>query len=256
MRGEVPERLRQAASALPGVSSFARRRDESLQNNPFVLPRDAAPSTVNPFAPPIVDPFSQAVFRPAADVYATGVSMSAPPQHEVPGYAPAPVVRNIPAMPAYAPPSGTGVPLPVAVRVAYVALLAAAASAALLSAVGVYALIELRDSFDKMLHVDPTGTALFYAADYADNAELALIGVATMLGVLFAITYVLVARAIRKGNSWPRPVGTALAVMSLPAIALGPVAIVAVFAGIVAVAATWMPSARQYATAARARRRA
>jgi hypothetical protein len=65
--------------------------------------------------------------------------------------------------------------------------------------------------------------------------------------VLFALAYALIAHAIRKGGGWPRPVSTILAIFSLPAILLGPIAVAIVLTGLIAVTAIWMPSARRYA---------
>ena len=79
---------------------------------------------------------------------------------------------------------------------------------------------------------------------------------AVMLGLLFAITYVIVAGAVRKGRSWPRMVGSGLAVFSLPAAFLGPAALTAVVAGFVSVLAVRTPSARLYAAEVKELRRA
>jgi hypothetical protein len=144
---------------------------------------------------------------------------------------------------------------PAAVYVAYLALVVAAVASASLAGLGVYGLTELRGSVDKVLHLDPTGTVVFYARGYVDNAETTLMSSAVALGILFALAYVLVAHAVRKGHRWPRPIGTALAVLSLPAVFLGPVAVVIVVAGIVAVLALWAPSARRYAVQSKAAKR-
>jgi hypothetical protein len=144
---------------------------------------------------------------------------------------------------------------PTAVYLAYLALVVAAVASASLAGLGIYGLTELRGSVDKVLHLDPTGTAVFYARGYVDNAETTLMSSAVALGILFALAYVLVAHAVRKGNGWPRPIGTALAVLSLPAVFLGPVAVVIVVAGIVAVLALWTPSARHYAVQSKAAKR-
>ncbi len=249
MRRKVLGNSRQTTSAWPEISQFSPRRDDSSQCNPFVLPQNAATIDAQRFASPTLHPFTQDGPSVATDAAVPPASMRASPHYI--GYAPASLDDKACDDPTFAVMGSDAIAQPVAVRVAYVALVVAAAAAAILSAVGVYTLTEWRESFDKVLHVDPTGTALFYASEYADNAELALIGIAAILGVLFAIAYIFVAQAIRKGRSWPRPIGTALAIFSMPAMALGPVAIAAVFAGIVAVIASWMPSARRYSAAAR-----
>jgi type IV secretory pathway VirB2 component (pilin) len=141
---------------------------------------------------------------------------------------------------------------PVAVHVAYLALAIAAVGSAILAGLGVYGLNELRGSVDKVTHLDPTGTVAFYSNGYIDNAETMLMSSAVGLGTVFALAYALVALAVRKGHGWPRPVGTVLAVLSLPMIFLGPVALVIVVAGIVAVLALWTRGARQYAVQTKA----
>lgn len=144
---------------------------------------------------------------------------------------------------------------PTAVHVAFVSLFGAAIASAVLAGVGVVGLMTLRDSVDKVLHLDPTGTASFYANDYVDEAETTLMAAAVGLGIVFAIAYMLVGMAVRRGNGWPRPVGTVLAILSLPILFLGPVAIVIVVAGIIAVLSLWIPSARRYCVESKAAKR-
>lgn len=136
---------------------------------------------------------------------------------------------------------------PVTIVLAYSMLIIAAVASAILAGLGVYGLTELRGSADKVIHLDPTGTAAFYANGYVEKAETWGISSAIALGVLFALAYALVAVAVHNGHRWPRYVGPFLAVLSLPAVFFGPVAVVVVLAGIVAVLALWTSSARNYA---------
>jgi hypothetical protein len=146
----------------------------------------------------------------------------------------------------YAISSGPAV-RPHSVHIACTALVGAAITAVVLAGLAVYGVTELRVNVDNVLHLDPTGTARYYASSYEDQAEIWLTSTAIALGIVLALTYVLFAFAIRKGRGWPRPVGTLLAILSLPAVFLGPVAVFIVLAGIVGVLASWTPSARQYA---------
>ncbi len=144
---------------------------------------------------------------------------------------------------------------PAGIHVAYMALGVAAICSAILAGMGVYGLTELRGSVDKVLHLDPTGTVMYYANGYVNNAETWLVSTAIGLGFVFTVAYALVSLAVFKAHRWPRPVGSVLAVVSIPVVFLGPVAVVIFVAGMVAVVALWIPSSRRYAVQARDARR-
>lgn len=135
---------------------------------------------------------------------------------------------------------------PTAVHVAFYALLIAALGCLVLVGLSVSTILELDDKVDTVLNLDPTGMVRVFAGDYVDDAETSVLSAIVALGVVFAVGYLLVAMAVRRGRAWPRPVGTALAVLSLPAVVFGPVAVVIVVAGVVAVIALWTVGARQH----------
>lgn len=240
-------RLRGIAGSIPRAASIGTPRpNDPFRGGPPKAPGGGyAVGSPSPFAPPSpgTNPFTGA---PVPTPGASGL-VPYPPSPNTPA-------APVPADASWAAPRATRA-LPPAVRVAFLSLLIAAAASVVLAAFGVYGVYELRDSVDKVTHLDPTGTATFYTADYVDNAEITLVSSAIALGLLAALGYVLVAVAVRSGRSWPRPVGTALTVLSLPAIFFGPIAVVAVFAGIVGMIALWTPGARQYAAEVKATRR-
>lgn len=176
-----------------------------------------------------------------------------------PGYPPVVQHNSGAAQFNLAPPTQSG-PAPVVsaprrpntVRVASWALLCAAAMTLTLIGIAVGAIFELRDTFDNALKLDKSGTATLVAAGYADDTQTALVVIALFLGVLLAVVYLLVARALWAGRHWPRWVSPFLAVLSLPALLLGHIAILAVIAGIISTVASWMPNARSFATQSRA----
>lgn len=233
------DRLRGIARLRPGAPTTPTPPDSAPSANPFRsggLP--AGPTHPRPPAPAGGQPGS--AFNPFASRPPTAASGEALVNAEV-GWG------------AAAPPATA---MPHTVRAAFLCLMGAAALALTLAAVGIYWLTELRDSVDKVTHLDPTGTVTFYAADYVDDAEITLISAAVGLGLVSALGYVLVGLAIRKGRRWPRPVGTALAVCSLPGLFLGPLALTAVLAGVVAMLLVWTPQARQFSARSAALKRA
>lgn len=141
---------------------------------------------------------------------------------------------------------------PVFVRAASFALLGAATLTLALVFFAVGAVTELRETLDNALKLDKSGAATLLASGYADDAQNALIASAATLGAVCAIVYLVVARGIWKGRHWPRWVSPFLAVLSLPALFLGHLAIVVVFAGLFTAVAYWLPSARTFATQSRA----
>lgn len=161
-----------------------------------------------------------------------------------------PVIGTSPAISATAPAGQPSAGVVMPVRVAYVALLIAAVASLVLAGMGVYGLTQLQGTVDTVLKLEPTGAAAVFANGYVDSAATYLTSAAVALGVVFALAYFLVAHAVRRGHRWPRTVGSALAVLSLPALFFGPAAVIAVLAGIVAVLALWTPAARQYALGA------
>ncbi|OBK22279.1 hypothetical protein A5634_07425 [Mycobacterium asiaticum] len=231
-----------------GESDVSKRvRQQVRDTTPVVAHRirEVGKALSSPVPPPQTPPPPPAMPPPVLPPHALPPQQGAATQQQFAHYAP-PLVQ--PA--AVAKPTR-----PLAVHIAYTSLLIAAVAAVILAGLGVYGLAELRGSVDKALHLDPSGTASFYANDYVDNAETWLMASAVALGILFALAYFLFAFAVRKGHGWPRLVGTALAVLSLPAIFLGPVAVVIVGAGIISVIALWTPGAREYVAQSKAAKR-
>lgn len=141
---------------------------------------------------------------------------------------------------------------PISVRSASFSLLSAALLTLALVVLAVGAITELRETFDNALKLDKSGAATLFASGYADDAQTALIASAAALGAVCAIIYLIVAHQIWRGRHWPRWVSPFLAVLSLPALFLGHLAIVVVFAGLFTAVACWLPSARAFATQSRA----
>lgn len=184
-----------------------------------------------------------------APVAATPPPVTAVDENRIPPAAPLPVDTTPATAPV--PPSTRR---PTSIRVAYWALVVAAGASVVLAGLGVYGLIELRGTVDDALGADPTGTIALAGNGYVDDVAKVLMGTAAGLGLVFALAYFGVAHALRLGHSWPRPVGTVLAVLSLPVAFFGGVAALIVAAGVVAVAALWTPSARAHANERKAAR--
>jgi len=142
---------------------------------------------------------------------------------------------------------------PIAVRIATFALLTAGVLSLVLAGMGVAFVWELRDTTDRLLHLDPSGTVSLLAAGYADGAETVLTMVIVGVGALVAIGYMLVARSVWKGSNWPRNLSPFLLVLSLPAVLLGIVGPAIVAAGFASTVATWTPSARAFCSRRRGR---
>lgn len=138
-------------------------------------------------------------------------------------------------------------PRPLTVKVATWTLVAAATLTLVLGGMGAYAILELRTTFGRVLALDQTGTANLLASGYADDTQVVLMVISTAVAAVMAVVYLFVARAIWRGRSWPRVLSPFLVVLSIPAVFIGPVAIVIVFAGAISAAAAWLPSARAYA---------
>lgn len=115
----------------------------------------------------------------------------------------------------------------------------------------VYLLTEFRQTVNNAMDVDPSGMVKLFVTDYADDAQLYLTAAVIVLGAVLASGYVAVARAIRKGRRWPRAVCPVLALLSLPAVFLGHIAIIIVAAGLIATAAAWTPTARAFSSGRR-----
>src|ERR1700737_388047 len=171
--------------------------------NPFADPR--TPSGTNPFAPAAVHP------APYSDPWLPPAPMEAPAK-------------------------------PPAVRAAYLSLLVAAALILVQTALITYAIAELKGSVSNLMNMDPSHTATLLASDCVGDAQIVVTVIVAAIGALFAAAYLFFARAIWKGRSWPRKVSPFLAILSLPALFIGPVAVAAVCAGTVATAAAWMPA--------------
>jgi hypothetical protein len=135
----------------------------------------------------------------------------------------------------------------VTVKVAALSLLVAGVLTLALAGLGAWAISDLRDSADRLMDLDPTHTAAFVATDYADGTETVLMVIVGAIGAILAVAYLLVARSVWKGSNWPRVVSPFLAVMSLPALFLGYVAVLIVLAGVAAAGALWMSPARAFA---------
>jgi hypothetical protein len=231
MPSEWSQRLRQLSDMPRNRETLARLTENGPIPDRF-RPRSGPVSPATPPAYPFTDPLASAPNPFSATPYPQGASIPAAP--------------SVSVTPASAPAR------PTAVHVAFYALLSAAALTLALAGLGVYAITELRDTFDNVLKIDKSGTAAVITSGYADNTEIALLVAAAALGAVLAVCYLFVARAIWKGRSWPRRASPFLAVLSLPALFIGHIAIIAVLAGIIAAAACWMPSARAFATQTRA----
>ncbi|MFG1929949.1 hypothetical protein ACGFK1_04750 [Mycobacterium sp. NPDC048908] len=242
MPSEWSQRLRQLSDMPRNRETLSRLTEVAPIPERFrsrSAPASASISTTNPFTEPPI-PTANPFTRPPAP----GPNPFLPTTYgEGAGAHTTPSVNTSPA----APPAR-----PAAVRVAFFALLSAAASTLALAGLGVYAIAELRYTFDNVLKIDKSGTAAVIASGYADNTEIALLVAAAALGAVLTVCYLFVARAIWKGRSWPRRVNPVLAFLSLPALFIGHIALIAVLAGVIAAAACWVPSARTFATQSRA----
>lgn len=94
---------------------------------------------------------------------------------------------------------------------------------------------------------DPVGTVTgLGGGEYVDGTETKDIIFVIGLGVAFAVAYALFAAAVYQGRHWPRIVGSVLAVISLFGFLGGPLVVVTVFCGLIAIAALWVPASRRY----------
>lgn len=218
--------------------------------SPFLPPEPASGSSGGG------SPSFQPPFEPAASPFGSPLPTTGSPF----GDAPAPVADPLgsPGGPVIADPfsSATGTTSttgrPASVKAAAISLLIAGVLTLAMTAIAARAIFDLRDSVDNLMNLDPSGTATFIVSGYADDTETILVVVVAALGALMTVAYMLVVRSVWKGSNWPRNVSPFLAVMSLPAVFLGHVAILIVVAGVVAAVASWMPSARAYSAQRRA----
>lgn len=253
MPSEWSRRLRQLRDLPRNQETLSRLTGAAPLPERFrtrAAPGSAPVPPANPFAAspaPSPNPFSSAPVPPANPF------TSAPPVGPNP-FLPSPYeeAAGAPATPSMrTSPTGPPVP-PAAVRVAFFALVSAAVATLALAGLGIYAITDLRDTFDNVLKIDKSGIATVVTSEYADNTEIALLVAAAALGAVLAVCYLVVARGIWKGRSWPRRVSPVLAFLSLPALFIGHLALVAVLAGVAAAAACWLPSARTFAEQHRA----
>ncbi len=88
----------------------------------------------------------------------------------------------------------------------------------------------------------------YLGREVADLSTTAIVAT-VLLAALFALAYLGFAYAVWRGESWPAPLGTVLAGLSLFGLLGGPVVIALVVAGVVAVVFLWLPPSRAYARA-------
>lgn len=215
--------------------------------SPFLPPESGAGASGGS---PSFEPSYQPPFDPSASPFGSALPTTGSPF----GDAPAPIAdpfgsSNVPVtVDPFTSSGGTtgATGRPPSVKTAAIALLTAGALTLAMTAIAAWAIFDLRDSVDKLMDLDPSHTATFFVSGYADDTETILVVTVAALGALTSVAYMLVARSVWKGSNWPRNVSPFLAVMSLPALFLGHVAILIVVAGVVAVVAAWLPSARAY----------
>ncbi|GAC79248.1 hypothetical protein SAMN04488550_4392 [Gordonia malaquae] len=85
-------------------------------------------------------------------------------------------------------------------------------------------------------------------ADMMAQSRLVVVGVLAVVAMVVVAGYVAVAIGARRGRTWPRKLGAVFAVLSLPALLLGPAADIAVLCGVAAVIVLWLPVSRRFCT--------
>ena len=144
---------------------------------------------------------------------------------------------------------------PPSIYLAFGALLVAAVLSVVSGVVEVLSILGAQRRANRLLAVDTTGRAAELGGGYVDGTATGLMWVVVGLSVVLAATYVVFSVAVFKGRLWPRIAGTVLAVISLFGLLGGPIVVVTVLTGIVAVAALWVPTSRRYCEYAEAQRR-
>ncbi|MFE7423670.1 hypothetical protein [Rhodococcus sp. NPDC057529] len=119
----------------------------------------------------------------------------------------------------------------------------------------VFSILGVQRRANRLLSVDTTGRAAEFGSGYVDGTAAGLMWVVVVLSVIFAATYAVFGVAVFRGRPWPRIAGTVLAVISLFGLLGGPIVVMTVLSGIVAVAALWVPASRRYCEYAEAQRR-
>lgn len=102
---------------------------------------------------------------------------------------------------------------------------------------------------------DVARRVLAAASDDRWRAIVLAVGIAfVVVALLASVVYVVLARSLRRGSSAARGIATALAVVSLLWLVLGPQAWFWVLLNVVGVVAAWRPESSAYLSAARAAR--
>jgi ABC-type uncharacterized transport system permease subunit len=138
-----------------------------------------------------------------------------------------------PPVPAGARPSAP----PVTVWLALACVAAAAGLCAAQAALGVRA-ARHSSADDAQVH--------YLGREVADLSTTAIV-VTVLIAVVFALAYLGFGYAVWRGESWPAPLGTVLAGLSLFGLMGGTVIIALVVVGVVAVGFLWLPPSRRYA---------
>ncbi|MDH6288102.1 hypothetical protein [Rhodococcus opacus] len=144
---------------------------------------------------------------------------------------------------------------PPSIYLAFGSLLVAAVLSVVSGVVEVLSILGAQRRANRLLAVDTTGRAAELGGGYVDGTATGLMWVVVGLSVVFAAIYVVFSVAVFKGRGWPRIAGTVLAVISLFGLLSGPIVVVTVLSGIVAVAALWVPTSRRYCEYAEGQRR-
>lgn len=233
MPGEWAHRLRELGENTVAHNAVEKMRSRATASNPFSS-TESSPATPAHSITPGHNPFG-----PAAAPYGGTHSPFS-------GAVPMPAMITGPQLPLTGDIPETAPVRPVAVKLASGALLAAAMLTLVIGGLGAYTIAELRTSVGRVLELDQSGMATLLASGYADDTQVVLMAVAVAIAAIVAVVYLFVAQAIWRGRGWPRNFSPFLAVLSIPAVFIGPLAVSIVVAGVIATAAVWMPGARAY----------
>lgn len=144
---------------------------------------------------------------------------------------------------------------PPSLYIAMSALALASVLSVVSTVVAVMSILNRPQRTAESLAADPIGTVTgLGGGEYVDGTETKDIVFVIGLGVAFAVAYALVAAAVYQGPHWPRIAGSVLAVISLFGFLGGPIVVVTVFCGLIAIAALWVPASRRYCDYVAARR--
>ncbi|MFC0447515.1 hypothetical protein ACFSUH_03225 [Rhodococcus jostii] len=144
---------------------------------------------------------------------------------------------------------------PPSIYIAFGTLLLASVLSVVSGVVEVVSILQVQRRTNTLLSFDTTGRAAEAGGGYVEGTATGLMWVVVGMPVIFAASYAAFGVAVFRGRPWPRIVGTVLAVISLFGLLGGPIVVVTVLSGIVAMAALWVPASRRYCEYAEAQRR-